>query len=84
MGLLSWIIIGLLAGAIGKLLLPGKDPEGCLITIGIGIAGALIGGFIATRMGYGGVTGLNFGSLFIATLGAILFLVLLRALRGRR
>ncbi len=84
MGLLSWIIIGLLAGAIGKLLLPGKDPEGCLITIGIGIAGALIGGFIATRMGYGGVTGLNFGSLATAILGAILFLVLLRMLRGRR
>lgn len=84
MGLLSWIIIGLIAGAIGKLLLPGKDPEGCLVTIGIGIAGALIGGFIATRMGYGGVTGLNFGSLVTAILGAILFLVLLRVLRGRR
>lgn len=84
MGLLSWIIMGLIAGAIGKLLLPGRDPEGCLVTIGIGIAGALIGGFIATRMGYGGVTGLNFGSLVTATLGAILFLVLLRVLRGRR
>lgn len=84
MGLLSWIIIGLLAGAIGKLLLPGKDPEGCLTTIAIGIAGALIGGFIATQLGHGGVTGLNFGSLFTAILGAILFLILLRVLRGRR
>lgn len=84
MGLISWIIIGLLAGAIGKLLLPGKDPGGCLTTIAIGIAGALIGGFLATRMGYGGVTGLNFGSLFTATLGAVLFLVLLRVLRGPR
>lgn len=84
MGLLSWIVVGLLAGAIAKMLLPGKDPKGCLVTMGIGIAGALIGGFLATRMGYGGVTGVNFGSLATAVLGAILFLLLLRALRGPR
>ncbi|MFA7096460.1 MAG: GlsB/YeaQ/YmgE family stress response membrane protein [Gammaproteobacteria bacterium] len=84
MGLLSWIVVGLLAGAIAKMLLPGKDPKGCLVTMGIGIAGALIGGFLATRMGYGGVTGVNFGSLVTAVLGAILFLLLLRALRGPR
>ena len=48
MNLLSWILFGLIAGALAKWILPGKDPGGCLVTILIGIAGALIGGFLGT------------------------------------
>lgn len=74
MGILSWIILGLIAGALGKWLMPGKDPGGILVTILIGIAGALVGGFIASLLGIGGVGGINLGSIVIATLGAVLLL----------
>lgn len=81
MGLLSWIGIGLLAGAVAKFLLPGKDPGGMLVTIGIGIVGALIGGFLSTLLGFGGLSGFDPRSFFVATLGSILFLILLRAFK---
>lgn len=84
MGLLSWILIGLLAGAIAKFLLPGKDPGGCIVTILIGIAGALIGGFLASYLGYGGISGFNVPSLIIATIGAFLLLLVLRLLGGKK
>lgn len=74
MGILSWIILGLIAGVLGKWLMPGKDPGGILVTILIGIAGALVGGFIASLLGIGGVGGINLGSIVIATLGAVLLL----------
>lgn len=78
MGIGSWIVMGLLAGAIGKFLLPGKDAGGCVVTILVGIAGALLGGFGATYLGYGGISGFDVRSLVIATLGAILLLLALR------
>lgn len=81
MGLISWIVMGLLAGGIAKLLLPGKDPGGCVITVLIGIVGAVIGGFLATYLGFGGISGFDLRSLVIATLGAILFLLVLRLLK---
>lgn len=81
MGLVYWILMGLIAGAIAKLLTPGKDPGGCIITILIGIAGALIGGFLATLLGFGGLTGFDLRSLVIATLGAIILLAVFRAFR---
>ncbi len=81
MGLVYWILMGLIAGAIAKLLTPGRDPGGCIITILIGIAGALIGGFLATLLGFGGLTGFDLRSLVIATLGAIILLAVFRALR---
>ena len=80
-GLLSWIAIGLVAGMLGKFLLPGKDPGGCFLTTIIGIVGALVGGFVASYLGYGGVAGFDLRSLAIATVGAILFLLVLRLLR---
>ena len=83
MGLGSWILMGLIAGAVGKFLLPGKDPGGCIVTIIIGIAGALLGGFLATYLGYGGVSGLDIRSLVVATLGAILLLLVLRIFKGK-
>jgi len=81
MGLISWIVMGALAGLLGKFLTPGKDPGGCIITPLIGIVGAVVGGFIATSLGFGGLSGFDLRSLAIATVGAILFLLVLRLLR---
>lgn len=82
-GLISWVLFGLVAGIVAKLLMPGKDPGGCIVTSLIGIAGALLGGFIATALGFGGVAAWDLGSFAIAVLGAILLLVIYRALKGR-
>ena len=82
-GLISWVLFGLIAGIVAKLLMPGKDPGGCIVTSLIGIAGALLGGFIASALGFGGVATWDLGSFVIAVLGAILLLVIYRALKGR-
>lgn len=84
MGLLSWIIFGLIAGAIAKFLTPGRDPGGCIVTIIVGIVGALLGGFLATKLGFGGISGFDLRSFFIAVLGAIILLLLWRMVSGRR
>ena len=84
MGLISWIVFGLIAGAIAKFLMPGKDPGGCIITMIIGVVGALLGGFIATALGFGGISGFDWRSLFIAILGALVLLFLWRMISGRR
>ena len=81
MGILSWIILGLIAGAIAKLILPGKDPGGIIVTIVIGIVGAIIGGYIATLLGFGTVTGFNIGSLIIAVIGSIVLLLIYRMVK---
>lgn len=81
MGILSWIIFGLLAGAIAKFIMPGKDPGGCLVTILIGIAGAMLGGFLGTRVfHFGRVQGFDLRSLGIAILGAVILLLLFRVI----
>ena len=85
MNVFAWIIFGLLAGGIAKFIMPGKDPGGCLLTIIIGIAGSLIGGFIGTRVfGLGPVTGFNLQSLGLAILGAFLLLVVFRVFIVRK
>ena len=81
MGILSWIVIGLLAGVIAKFLMPGSDPGGWIITILLGIVGAIVGGFVMGLFGYGGVTGINIWSIIVATLGAVILLFVARALR---
>lgn len=85
MGILSWIILGLVAGAIAKAIHPGRDPQGCIITMIIGIVGAILGGFIATRLlGWGTVNGFNLYSILVATGGAVLALAIYSMLnRGR-
>jgi uncharacterized membrane protein YeaQ/YmgE (transglycosylase-associated protein family) len=84
-GILSWILFGLLAGAIAKLIMPGKDPGGCIGTVIIGILGAVIGGFVGSALfDFGTVTGFNFRSFGIAILGAIILLSLYRLLLERR
>jgi uncharacterized membrane protein YeaQ/YmgE (transglycosylase-associated protein family) len=84
MGILSWLIFGLIAGAIAKLLTPGRDVGGCIVTTILGIVGALLGGWIATLFGFGGVMSFDLRSLGVAVLGAVLLLVLLRVVSGRR
>jgi uncharacterized membrane protein YeaQ/YmgE (transglycosylase-associated protein family) len=78
MGIISWIIVGLIAGALGKLLLPGDDPGGFIVTILIGMAGALVGGLLVGLLGGTGVTGFNIWSIIVATLGAIVLLAVYR------
>ncbi len=84
MGILSWIIMGLIAGVIAKFIMPGRDPGGIIITILLGIVGAFIGGYIASFLGLGTITGFNLGSFLIATAGAILLLILYRALKKKK
>ena len=81
MGIFAWIIFGLIAGAIAKLLMPGKDPGGFFVTILIGIAGALVGGYIGTALGLGAVTGFDLGSFVTAILGAVLLLFVYRVVK---
>ncbi len=83
MGILSWIVIGLIAGVIAKFLMPGKDPGGFIITILIGIAGGVIGGFIGSLLGFGGVTGLDFKSILLAIAGSFLLLLIFRLFRKK-
>lgn len=78
MGILSWIILGLVVGIIAKLLMPGKDPGGIFMTIILGIAGAIGGGIISSAIGFGKVTGFDIRSLIIAVGGAVLLLVIYR------
>jgi uncharacterized membrane protein YeaQ/YmgE (transglycosylase-associated protein family) len=82
MGFISWILLGLVVGVLAKWILPGKDPGGLIVTILIGIAGAVVGGYLATLLGLGAVTGFNLGSLAIAVVGAILLLLVYRRLSG--
>ena len=82
MGILSWILFGLVVGIIAKLLMPGRDPGGFIVTILLGIAGALLGGFVGQAMGLYG-PGESAGWI-MSILGAILLLVLYRMLARRR
>lgn len=81
MGILAWIVLGLIAGALAKLIMPGKDPGGIIITIIIGIVGALLGGWLGSLMGFGGVTGLNLGSIVTAILGSLILLAIYRVIK---
>ena len=82
MGILSWIIFGLIAGVLAKILMPGKDPGGFIVTILIGIAGATVGGFISTSLGYGDISGFDLRSFGIAIGGALLLLLGYRKIKG--
>jgi len=82
MGVLSWIVFGLLAGLLARAVTPGPNPHGCFVTIAIGIAGAAIGGWIGTQLGLGNFAGFDLRSLGLAILGSIVLLLVLRALQG--
>ncbi|KDM93193.1 GlsB/YeaQ/YmgE family stress response membrane protein [Photobacterium galatheae] len=74
MGIISWIILGLIAGALAKWLMPGKDGGGLIVTMALGIVGAFVGGWVGSLIGFGPVTGVNIGSIITATVGAFIVL----------
>jgi uncharacterized membrane protein YeaQ/YmgE (transglycosylase-associated protein family) len=81
-GVLGWILFGLVAGVIAKLLMPGRDPGGFIVTILLGIAGAFLGGFLGQMMGLYGEG--EPAGLIMAIVGAVILLALYRAFAGRR
>ena len=81
MGIISWIAMGLIVGLLAKAIMPGKDPGGFIITILLGIGGALLGGYLGTLFGLGSVNGFNLHSILIATGGSILILLVYRAFK---
>jgi uncharacterized membrane protein YeaQ/YmgE (transglycosylase-associated protein family) len=81
MGILSWIIFGLIAGVIAKFIMPGRDGGGIILTVILGIVGAVVGGYISTYFGYGRVDGFNLGSFAVAVVGAIVVLLIYRLVR---
>jgi uncharacterized membrane protein YeaQ/YmgE (transglycosylase-associated protein family) len=80
--IIAWIVIGLVAGALAKLVMPGDDPGGIIVTILIGIAGAFVGGFLMSLIGVG--QGGLIWTIVVATIGAIVLLAIYRLLVGRR
>ena len=74
MGIISWIILGLVAGALARWLMPGEDKMGWIMTMILGIAGAFAGGFIGSFVGLGSVSGFNFATIITATVGAFILL----------
>ncbi|MEX0809196.1 MAG: GlsB/YeaQ/YmgE family stress response membrane protein [Dongiaceae bacterium] len=84
MSILVWLLLGLIAGILAKFVMPGRDAGGIIVTVALGVVGAIIGGYIGTRFGIGSVTGINFESILVATGGAILLLILYRLVSRRR
>lgn len=81
MGILSWILLGLIAGILAKWLMPGKDGGGFIRTTLLGIAGAFVGGWLGSFMGFGSVGEFSLGSVATAVAGAVVLLVIFRALK---
>ncbi len=82
MGIIAWIIFGLIAGIIAKLIMPGRDGGGFFLACILGIVGAVVGGWLATMFGIGGsISGFNLHSFLVAVVGAILVLGIFRLLR---
>ena len=86
MGIIGWILLGLLAGIIAKAILPGDDPGGLIVTLLLGVAGALLGGFIARALGFGDPIDefFDISTWLAAIIGAIVLLLIYRMIFGRR
>ncbi len=86
MGIIGWILLGLLAGLIAKAILPGDDPGGIIVTLLLGVAGALLGGFIARALGLGDPINefFDISTWIAAIIGAIILLLIYRMIFGRR
>lgn len=82
MGILSWIIFGLIAGILAKWIMPGRDGGGFFMTVLLGIIGAMVGGYVGTLLGLGSVTGFNLSSIAIATMGALIVLFVFNKIRS--
>ncbi|HFK4476320.1 TPA: GlsB/YeaQ/YmgE family stress response membrane protein [Citrobacter sedlakii] len=82
MGIIAWIVFGLIAGVIAKLLMPGRDGGGFILTCILGIVGAVVGGWLATMFGIGGsISGFNLHSFLVAVVGAVVVLGVFRLVR---
>ena len=85
MGILAWIVLGLVAGALAKFIMPGQQGGGILLTIVLGIVGALVGGFLGTYvLGFGDISGFDLRSIAIAVGGALLVLFVYGLVARRR
>jgi uncharacterized membrane protein YeaQ/YmgE (transglycosylase-associated protein family) len=84
MSIIGWIVLGLIAGWLGSKIMGTSSSQGVLMDIVLGIVGAIVGGFIFSAFGAGGVTGFNIWSLIVATIGAVIVIWLYHALAGRR
>lgn len=84
MGIIAWVILGLISGAIAKAIMPGRDPGGFIVTALIGIVGAVVGGFLGqTLLGVGQTSGINLPSILTAVVGAIIVLFIYRMVTRR-
>jgi uncharacterized membrane protein YeaQ/YmgE (transglycosylase-associated protein family) len=86
MGIIGWILLGLIAGSIARAVIPGQtEPGGCIGTTAVGVLGALIGGFIATALDIGRIEDFfDLGTWLIAIGGSVLLLLVINAIAGRR
>jgi uncharacterized membrane protein YeaQ/YmgE (transglycosylase-associated protein family) len=75
-GLISWVLVGIIAGVLAKWIMPGEGPGGFVVTIILGMAGASLGGFVFRVLGGAGATGFNVWSILVATIGAVILLFL--------
>lgn len=83
MGILSWILLGLIVGALAKFIVPGKGPGGIVVTIILGIVGAFLGGYLGTLLGIGSVSGFDIKSILLATGGGVILIVIYNALKKK-
>ena len=83
MGILAWIVIGIIAGFLAKSVVPGEAPGGVLGDLVVGVVGALIGGWLFTAFGSAGVTGFNLWSLLVAFVGGVVLLLIVRLFTRR-
>ena len=84
MGILLWILFGLIVGVVAKWIMPGRDTGGMVVTVALGIAGAVVGGLIGDAVGLGGVSGFDIRSLLVAIGGALVLLAAYRFVFHRR
>lgn len=83
MGILSWIVLGLVAGILAKIIMPGKDGGGFIMTSLLGIGGAFVGGWVGSLLGMGTTGGLSLGSIGTATVGAVIILLIFRLMKKK-
>jgi uncharacterized membrane protein YeaQ/YmgE (transglycosylase-associated protein family) len=83
MGILSWLLMGLVVGLLARFIMPGKQRGGMLVTILLGIGGGFLGGLIGSWLGWGTVTGFDLRSILLAVGGALLILLIFRSLRNK-
>lgn len=84
MGIIAWVVLGLIAGLLAKAIMPGKDPGGFIVTTLIGIVGALLGGWISTLLGGAGLaSGFSVKSILLAIVGSIILLAIYRVVKRK-